>query len=55
MAKQFKKNFSIIRPDLQHLIDKKKGKEFKISKEFYTFKNDVWWKRLFRWIFYKKR
>jgi hypothetical protein len=55
MDKQFKKNFSIIRPDLQQLIDKKKGKKFKISKEFHTFNNNVWWKRLFRWIFYRKK
>lgn len=53
MAKISKKNFSIIRPDLQDLINKKKGKSYKIHKEFHTFNNNVWWRRLFRWIFSK--
>lgn len=53
MTKLFKKNFSIIRPDLQDLINKKKGKKMKIETKIKTFNNNVWWRRLFRWVFFK--
>lgn len=51
MHKQFEKKDSIINPEL---YDKIKKKDSKIYKEIKTFNNNVWWKRLFRWIFYKK-
>lgn len=53
MAKQFKKNFSIIRPDLIDIINEKKKKKIKIETKFKTFNNNLWWRRLFRWIFYR--
>ena len=55
MSKHLRKNFSIIKPELQDLIDKKKGKKIKIATKVRSFNNNVWWRKVFRWIFFRRR
>ena len=51
MAKQSDKKLSIINPELYNKIKKK---DTKIYKGIKNFNNNVWWRRFFRWIFFKK-